>query len=101
MPGLSMLSIQVKSDSFPTQNTPGPRSSGAATVTDSGVFRELSHNVSVCFSRYSGEYVKKKSGCQARNLDLFEKIIGQDRQDNAVFGRKGGSPKAKTIPSIL
>jgi len=60
-----MLSIQVKSDSLPTQNTPGPRSPGAATVTDSGVVRVLSHNSKFCFFIYSDEYVKNRTGCQA------------------------------------
>jgi hypothetical protein len=44
MPGLFMLSIQVKSESCPTQMTPGPRSPGAATVTDTGVVSGVGHN---------------------------------------------------------
>jgi len=44
MPGLFMLSIELKSDSCPTQITPGPRSPRAATVTDTGVVSGVGHN---------------------------------------------------------
>jgi hypothetical protein len=79
MPGLFMLSIQVKSDSCPTQMTPGPQSPGAATVTDTGVVEGLIHKF--IFPNFcSGEYDKKKAGCQAGNfccLKIFGMVLIQ------------------------
>jgi hypothetical protein len=73
MPGLFMLSIQVKSDSCPTQITPGPRSSGAATVTDTGVVKRVGHHLQRSQFLIPQTMSKKNPAVKPQNKFMLQK----------------------------
>jgi hypothetical protein len=87
-----MLSIQVKSASCPTQITPGPRSPGAATVTDTGVVRGIGHDCKLFSMIFLQQILQKINWLSSKKFLLSENIWDgtnpDDRGQMAEDGRQ-------------
>lgn len=91
-----MLSILVESDSCPTQNTPGPRSPGAATVTDTGVVERLSHNSKFSNLIISANMTKKNHAVKQEIFGCVKKMDDTEMKLKAQGSGFGASPPAAT-----